>query len=161
MEMIALMLSGLALLAAGVCLCLLMQEKKRNQERNAAEKEVRGMIDWCIGAIGDETTHRVDACNKLVERVFNLEDSAIPDSEKAINERIFQLQNRLLQEIYSEDKKICARVENLEKGIIPDYEKATAAVNAVNDFNQGISNLLNYDPVPALAAQRERERQGE
>jgi arginyl-tRNA synthetase len=36
MEMIALMLSGLALLAAGVCLCLLMQEKKRNQERNSA-----------------------------------------------------------------------------------------------------------------------------
>lgn len=35
MEMIALMLSGLALLAAGVCLYLTMREKKRNQERNA------------------------------------------------------------------------------------------------------------------------------
>ena len=119
MEMIALILSGLALLAAGVCLCLLMQKKKRNQERNAAEKELRGAIDWCIGAIGEETTHRVDACNKMVERIANL-----------------------------------------ESGVIPDYEKATAAVAAVNDFNQGISNLLNYDPVSALAAQREKERQG-
>ena len=120
MEMIALIVSGLALLAAGVCLYLLMQEKKRNQERNAAEKDLRGQIDWCIGAIGDETARRVDVCNKLVERIANL-----------------------------------------ESGVIPDYEKATAAVIAVNDFNQGISNLLNYDPVSALAAQREKERQGE
>lgn len=35
MEMIALIVSGLALLAAGVCLYLTMREKKRNQERNA------------------------------------------------------------------------------------------------------------------------------
>lgn len=133
MEMIALIVSGLALLAAGVCLCLLMQEKKRNQERNAA------MCDY--------------ADNNMTE----VKEYA----EKRIDERLFQLQNNLLQELHSEDKKICVRVENLEKGIIPDYEKATAAVNAVNDFNQGISNLLNYDPVSALAAQRERERQGE
>lgn len=144
MEMIALIVSGLALLAAGVCLCLAMQEKKRNQERNAA------MCDY--------------ADNNMVEAKEYTErrmSDAVEVCEKAIDERIFQLQNRLLQEIYSEEKKICVRVENLEKGIIPDYEKATAAVNAVNDFNQGISNLLNYDPVSALAAQRERERQGE
>lgn len=133
MEMIALIVSGLALLAAGECLYLLMQEKKRNQERNAA------MCDY--------------ADNNMTE--------VKEYTEKRIDERLFQLQNNLLQELYSEDKKICARVDNLEKGIIPDYEAATAAVNAVNDFNQGISNLLNYDPVSALAAQRERERQGE
>ena len=36
MEIATMILSGLALLAASVCLCLLMQEKKRNHERNAA-----------------------------------------------------------------------------------------------------------------------------
>lgn len=120
MEMIALMLSGLALLAAGVCLCLLMQEKKRNQERNASEEKLNNAVNRCMEAVGTETVHRIQVCDKLAERVANL-----------------------------------------ESGVIPDYEKATAAVSAVNDFNQGISNLLNYDPVYALAAQRERERQGE
>jgi hypothetical protein len=133
MEMIALIVSGLALLAAGVCLCLLMQEKKRNQERNAAACDY---VDASL--VASEANMDAKFANMLTE-----------------------LQDHLLREIYSEDKKIHVRVENLEKGIIPDYEKATAAVNAVNDFNQGISNLLNYDPVSALAAQRERERQGE
>lgn len=36
MALISMIVSGLALLAASVCLCLLMQEKKRNHERNAA-----------------------------------------------------------------------------------------------------------------------------
>lgn len=120
MEMIALIVSGLALLAAGVCLCLLMQEKKRNQEQKVADNELRGTVDWCISAIGKEAANRVSCCDGLV-----------------------------------------SRVAKLEEGVIPDYEKATAAVSAVNDFNAGIANLLNYDPVSALAAQRERERQGE
>lgn len=121
MEMIALIVSGLALLAAGVCLCLLMQEKKRNQERNAA------MLDFVQAE-----------CNAV---------------SKAAGAYTDEMCRKTMLEISS-------RVESLEKGIIPDYEKATAAVAAVNDFNQGISNLLNYDPVSALAAQREKERQG-
>lgn len=120
MEIIVLIVSGLALLAAGVCLCLLMQEKKRNQERNAAEKEIQGQIDWCIGAIGKETANRVEVCCKLEERIANLEN-----------------------------------------GIMPDYEKAMEAANAVNNFNQGISNILGFDPREALAIQREKERSGE
>ena len=121
MEMIALILSGLALLAAGVCLCLLMQEKKRNQERNAA------MLDY-----------------------IQAECKAVSTAAGAYTDEMCR---KAMLEINS-------RVESLEKGIIPDYERATAAVAAVNDFNQGISNLLNYDPVSALAAQREKERQG-
>lgn len=144
MEMIALMLSGLALLAAGVCLCLTMQEKKRNQERNAA---MLSYVQVECEALSDRMERNLSGLEKNMDgKCSNL---------------VFELQNRLLQKLYSEDKKILVRVENLEKGIIPDYERATAAVNAVNDFNQGISNLLNYDPVSALAAQRERERQGE
>ena len=117
MEMIALIVSGLALLAAGVCLCLLIQEKKRNQERNAAEEKLEKTANRCMEAIGIETVHRIQVCDKLVERIANL-----------------------------------------EQGIVPDYEQAMAAANAVNDFNQGISNLLGYDPMAALAAQREKDR---
>ena len=101
MEMIALIASGLALLAAGVCLYLLMQEKKRNTKRNAAVIQ-------------------------LIERV---------------------------------DNETTNRIEKLEKGVVPDYEAAQAAANAVNDFNKGISNILGFDPVAALQAQRKNERQ--
>lgn len=107
MELIALIVSGLALLAACVCLYLMMQEKKRNQKQKAA--------------------------------MMNYVDAIREDLMRNMNER----------------------VGKLEEGVIPDYEKAAAAVQAVNDFNAGIANLLNYDPVSALAAQREKERQGE
>ena len=133
MEMIALIVSGLALLAAGTCLCFLMQEKKRNQERNAAMLTYVGIeCDAVIKAAGAYTDEKVTSAD-----------------------------NKLREDMSAAVSGMCDRVENLERGIIPDYENAIAAVSAVNDFNQGISNLLNYDPVSALAAQRERERQGE
>lgn len=111
MTIAALIMSGLALLAAGVCLYLLMQEKKRNKKRNAA-------VEMLADALGNETANRVQTCNKLVERV-----------------------------------------SKLEQGVVPDYAAAKAAANAVNDFNKGISNILGFDPVAALQAQRKNERQ--
>lgn len=151
MEMIALMLSGLALLAAGVCLCLLMQEKKRNQERNAAMVTYVGIeceaVSKAAGAYTDEIHN---AIMLEVSGRFTTEELEI---HNAVDEKIADA----VKSVYA---RFGERIENLEKGIIPDYEAATAAVNAVNDFNQGISNLLNYDPVSALAAQREKERQG-
>lgn len=142
MEIIAIIVSGLALLAAGVCLLMLTEEKKRNQERNAAEKELRGQIDWCIGAIGEETTNRTKAVDHF---------------KKEISDACFRLQNRLLQEMYTEFKLAYERIEKLEKGVVPDYEKAIAAADAVNKFNEGLSNILGYDPVEALEAQRRKE----
>lgn len=133
MEMIALMISGLALLAAGVCLCLLMQEKKRNQERNAAMLTYVGIECEAVSKAADAYT----------------------------DEKIHSTVNKLNEDMAAAVKGVCGRIENLEKGIIPDYETAAAAVNAVNSFNQGISNILGFDPREALEAQRERERNGE
>lgn len=152
MEMIALIVSGLALLAAGECLYLLMQEKKRNQDRNAAmlnyvQVECEA-VSKAAGAYTDEIHNEImlDVSGRFTAEELEMHN--------AVDEKI----THAVKSVYA---RFGERIENLEKGIIPDYEKATAAVNAVNDFNQGISNLLNYDPVSALAAQRERERQGE
>lgn len=57
-------------------------------------------------------------------------------------------------------KKLTARIEKLEQGITPDYEQARVAADAVNSFNQGITNLLGYDPFDALQAKREKEAGG-
>ena len=114
MEMIALIISGLALLAASGCLYLLGKEKKRNEKQNT---DVCNYADACL----------VEAKNHALNMVSGVYE----------------------------------RVEKLEKGIVPDYEKAMAAADAVNSFNQGITNILGFDPKEALIEQRNRERTGD
>lgn len=46
------------------------------------------------------------------------------------------------------------QIESLKNGIVPDFEKAKAAVQAVNDFNAGISGILGFEPHEALRKQR-------
>ena len=46
------------------------------------------------------------------------------------------------------------RVSRLEKGMVPDFEAAKAAVKSVNDFNSGLSAILNFDPMAAAKQQR-------
>lgn len=52
-------------------------------------------------------------------------------------------------------------IEDLEKGVVPDFEKAQKAVQAVNDFNAGISGILGFDPHEALRKQRAANFGGE
>lgn len=115
MEMIALILSGLALLAAGVCLYLLMQEKKRNQERNAV---------------------LLDFIHVEVEAAVKAADS--PERTEAVR--------KAAEEI------VAQAVDNVCEKIADAY--------AGNNFGLGINSIMNYDPHAALAAQREKERQG-
>lgn len=66
--------SGLALLAAGVCLYLLMQEKKRNEKRNAA-----------LIALIDKERESVDkAMAEIRENVQKLTDGISPDYNEAL-----------------------------------------------------------------------------
>lgn len=46
------------------------------------------------------------------------------------------------------------RVSRLESGMVPDFEAAKAAVKSVNDFNSGLSAILNFDPMAAAKQQR-------
>lgn len=46
------------------------------------------------------------------------------------------------------------RVSRLETGMVPDFEAAKAAVKSVNDFNSGLSAILNFDPMAAAKQQR-------
>ena len=67
-----------------------------------------------------------------------------------------------MEDVDSVGRKIARRFErneeeikNLKSGTIPDYEKALSAAKAVNDFNAGISAIMNYDPIAAVRAQRQ------
>ena len=116
MQIISLILSGLALLAAIVSLVLTIKEKKRSQKRNAT----------------------------LTDYVYK-ECEAMSIKSKNQGEVL---------------ASALERIQKLESGITPDYEQAKAAVNAVNDFNRGISNILGFDPMDAVKKRREQERSG-
>lgn len=69
MEMIALILSGLALLAATVCMGLLIHEKRRNTKRNAAAVRLIDSMD----------SRAKEAEKALDQRIENLEQGVVPD----------------------------------------------------------------------------------
>ena len=118
MEMITMILSGLALLAAGVSLILTFQEKKRNEKRNAA--------------------------------ALQYADAAVRDAECRVKAG--------MDNLYSNADK---RLSNLESGICPDFEEAKAAAKAVNDFNAGLSAIMNFDPMEEARKARECAKYGE
>lgn len=109
MQIISMILSGLALLAASISMTMTVFEKKRSKKRNAA------MIQY-IDKKCEEITGRLSEAN--------------------------------------------AKIRDLEQGITPDYEKAKSAANAMNDFNQGVSNLLGFDPMAAWKKIQQREKIG-
>ena len=59
------------------------------------------------------------------------------------------------------EKEYRQRLDALEKGIAPDYEQAKAAAAAVNDFSKGITNILGFDPMEALRADRQKKETGD
>jgi hypothetical protein len=120
MEIVTMILSGLALLAASVCLILLIQEKKRNQKRNTA---LVNLID-----------------NYFTRSMTTLE--GVRGCVVMFNTTVTEMNSR---------------VKNLEKGISPDYNEALAAKQAVDDFNVGLSAILNFDPMAAMKKSREEQ----
>lgn len=122
MEIVTMILSGLALLAASVCLILLIQEKKRNQKRNTAALQYADA-----------------AAQKVLILAKNEAHAAAEAAYKNACEKFEK------------------RVSDLEKGISPDYNEALAAKQAVDDFNMGISAILNFDPMAAVKKSREEQ----
>lgn len=70
----AIFMSGLALLAAGVCLVLLIQEKKRNQKRNAA----------AVQLIQATENQFIKELEELKGKVSDLMEGVVPDFNEAL-----------------------------------------------------------------------------
>lgn len=80
MQIIAMILSGLALLAASVSLILIVREKKRNEERNAAfelwKKSLRQYVDAKAEAtLNDAKSHVDKAIGEKVDPVLKKVES--------------------------------------------------------------------------------------
>lgn len=124
MEYIAIIMSGLALLAAMVSLILVIREKKRNQKRNAATIDY---VDSSCDKLFDDLTEKICKYKRCVE------------------ERI---------------EPMASDIKKLMDGIVPDYKEALAAKNSVDEFNRGLSAILNFDPMEAARKAREDQKYG-
>lgn len=148
MELISIIFSGLALLAASVCLILLVQEKKRNQKRNAALTDLLRMeFDQVIAYIG-ECGRNGTAEHTEIMRAFK------------DNSTILRSMAEIMQGTLSSLADCKGKIENLEKGVVPDYNEAVEAKNAVDNFSRDIANLLNFDPLAAAREARNSRRRG-
>jgi len=152
MEIITMILSGLALLAAILCLILILQEKKRNQKRNTA---LTDFIHTEIFVAEKSILAKINEWRKdiEVEQTKNLEHA------KGIMD-ILQPLSTVLNSVACAVSDYRDRIENLEKGIVPDYEEALAAKDAVDNFNRGLSSILGFDPLEAAKKSRQERTIG-
>lgn len=151
MVIACIVLSSLALLAAGANFILFFAEKKRDVARRQA------MLDYVNNQCESTIEENEEFVKDFVSTFFGEEFKQFEaETEKrfsyygssfdSIAERTMQ------QQIDIECLK--SDIEKLKSGAVPNYEAALAAANAVNDFNAGISAIMNFDPIETARARR-------
>ena len=140
MNIVSIILCGLALLAAVMNTALFFREKKRTNTRFSAlnnllesvERETNGYILECIGEL-----------DKIQGRVGRLSDFIhdIDDRTDLISKANVELEEKLSKQI----DELRQAVSDLKL----DYKEAQEAANSVNDYASSLMNIFNYDPVEA------------
>lgn len=141
MGIACIVLSSLALLAAASSLILFFVEKKRNAERRQA------VLDYIDNA-WDSTLEAAKTYAKEYMREFYDKEAELFKTE---NNEFFVAFSRGIKEKFEMQQR---EIEKLKSGVHPDYEAALAAAKAVNDFNAGISAIMNFDPIEAVRKRR-------
>lgn len=145
--MISTILGGLALLAAVTCLTLFFQEKKRNEKRRAA------MIKLIQEECGDVASNSYERYQELQKKMQQLAGD-ITAHRMEMNKTKAKI-NDLGTMIEALEGATEKRLRDLEAGVIPDYAAARQAAEAVDSFNQGLSNILGFDPMAEARKARE------
>lgn len=148
MVIACIVLSSLVLLAAVTNIVLFFVEKKRDAERR------RAMLDYINNQCDSTIEENEEFVKDFVSTFFDKElkqfksenDKFFADYSRNIREKFLQQLNDI--ECLKSD------IEKLKSGAVPNYEAALAAANAVNDFNAGISAIMNFDPIETARARR-------
>ena len=140
MNIVSIILCGLALLTAVVNTTLFFREKKRTNTRFSAlnnllesvEHETNGYILECIGEL-----------DKIQGRVRRLSDFIhdIHDRTDLISKANVELEEKLSKQI----DELRQAVSDLKL----DYKEAQEAANSVNDYASSLMNIFNFDPMEA------------
>lgn len=140
MNIVSIILCGLALLTAFVNTALFFREKKRTNTRFSAinnllesvEHETNGYILECI-----------DELDKIQGRVGRLSDF-IHD----IDDRIVLISKANVK-FYEKISKQIEALKQAISGLELDYKEAQEAANSVNDYASSLMNIFNFDPMEA------------
>ena len=145
MNIVSIILCGLALLTAVVNTALFFREKKRTNTRfsalnnllESAEHETNGYILECIGEL-----------DKIQGRVGRLSDFIhdIDDRTDLISKANVELEEKLSKQI----DELRQAVSDLKL----DYKEAQEAANSVNDYASSLMNIFNYEPMEAAKKAR-------
>ena len=140
MDIVSIVLCGLALLTAVVNTTLFFREKKRTNTRFSAlnnllesvEHETNGYILECIGEL-----------DKIQGRVGRLSDFIhdIDDRTDLISKANVELEEKLSKQI----DELRQAVSDLKL----DYKEAQEAANSVNDYASSLMNIFNFDRMEA------------
>lgn len=151
MVLIAMIVSGLALLAASVCLGLMAQEKKRNQKRNA---DVCNYADSCLIEAKEFAKKLVNNAMLEISGRFTTEGLEI---QAAVDKKIEEAKASFMSG--GEWEKAVAKTaeEKIAEAVNEICGKMTDAYFA-NDFNANLGSILGFDPYASLEAQRKKDR---
>lgn len=97
---------------------------------------------------------------KRFERLLsNCADLAVKVAalENALFDNVESLKHSFETRVNTVEHDFGARVESLEHGVVPDFEEAKKAAEAVNDFNKGLSAIMNFDPMAEAKRARNEE----
>ena len=130
--------SCLALLAAVANIILFFAEKKRGNKRNST------MVNFV-------TTECEAVAKAAAMHLEEVAEAKVKESSELIMTEVDSVGRKIARRFEKNEEEI----QKLKSGTIPDYETALSAAKAVNDFNAGISAIMNYDPIAAVRAQRQ------
>lgn len=135
MEIICVILSGLALLSAVINLALFFREKKRSERHNRASDTA--YVHWFENLEATLSEHEKQH-GELAQRICAVE--------------------KMCDESIEMRPAFVKRLEDLEEGICPGYEKAIDSKEVIDELSAGLMGLLTYgEPVK----KENRERDGE
>ena len=143
MNIVSIILCGLALLTAAVNTALFFREKKRTNTRFSAindllesvEHETNGYILECI-----------DELDKIQGNVGNIE------VWKSCTDETMSGHGRSLREALRKIEGLRDEVDELSQAVSDlklDYKEAQEAANSVNDYASSLMNIFNFDPMEA------------
>lgn len=119
-------------------------------------KDARNRLETLETAFDSLEDRQSGAEDRLHDQNLRIDTKA-----KTLTDYIDRVESGVRADIGKNQEAVCLgindlmkRVSHLETGMVPDFEAAKAAVKSVNDFNSGLSAILNFDPMAAAKQQR-------
>ena len=164
MQIIAMILSGLALLAASVSLILIIREKKRNEERNAAfERYKTSMLHYVDRKFEAMQKASENYTNEAIEKVMLDISKRFTDEEKSLWEQLnkeFESINKSFEYLHKSSKEHDSMKKRVDDVMDMVEKIGDDLMNANNSFqdqmSQTLSNIMAFDPMEAQRKARRR-----